>query len=351
MRRIEPLLALLLAVCLAANGAAAENRCAGGGAPYPDEGGIGGTGHAPGSGDDSGLGGTGLLPDDPGQDDSGVGGTGVSASGERGVIGTITGFASICVDGVELHYDDATRVRIDGAAARVADLAVGQVVEVVAGGADDALRASEVSVRHVVVGPVTRVLAEADAIEVIGQTVRLSATTRGDAGGAARVADFPLGAVVQVSGLRQADGAIAASQVRLAAGDVARLSGPLSLDAAGGAAIAGTRIAGLADDLAAASDEVRVSGRWDGDVLRATAVEPLPRLPFDGRVARVQIEGFASPAGADRVRVGAYTFELPDADSADVLRGLGAGARVQLDAVVRDQRAVIERIDAAPQLP
>ncbi len=48
--------------------------------------------------------------------------------GGTGIIGTITGFASICVNGVEVHYDNNTLVTVDGRLSFVRELAVGQVV-------------------------------------------------------------------------------------------------------------------------------------------------------------------------------------------------------------------------------
>src|SRR5262245_29210785 len=94
--------AFLVGVCLLAMCAAPErvaaNNCADGGRPRPDEGGVGGTGRQQ------------MVPDDEG----GIGGTGVSARGDTGIIGTITGFASICVGGVEIRYAADTPVRVDG---------------------------------------------------------------------------------------------------------------------------------------------------------------------------------------------------------------------------------------------
>ena len=236
-RRLAALtLLVLVGGVLVPSGAAAVNRCAGGGAARPDEGGIGGTGLRPeeSGGDADGIGGTGLQPGGE-EDDSGVGGTGISARGDTGVIGTITGFASICVGGVEIHYDADSRVQIDGRTASTSELAVGQVVEVVARGSGDELAAAQIGVRHVVVGPITRVDAARNEIDVIGQTVRLSDLTRGAAGG-----DLAPGAMVRVSGMRQADGAIAASRVDVAAADLAWVTGPVERASADEVAVAST---------------------------------------------------------------------------------------------------------------
>src|SRR6188508_2085043 len=101
-RFVAVLLLLLPSIALAAN------PCANGGSPAPviqrgpgDEGGVGGTGvddaQTAGSDREGGIGGTGVEPDD---DEGGIGGTGIAA--ETAVIGTVTGFASICVGGTEI---------------------------------------------------------------------------------------------------------------------------------------------------------------------------------------------------------------------------------------------------------
>src|SRR5262245_45113002 len=58
----------------------------------------------------------------------GVGGTGAPAT--LGVVGTITEFASVCVNGLEIHYDTATPVTVNGRPAAAGQLALGQVVAV-----------------------------------------------------------------------------------------------------------------------------------------------------------------------------------------------------------------------------
>lgn len=344
------LLALALVLCLLApSGASAADRCAGGGAPRPDDGGIGGTGLRPGGdgdGDGDGIGGTGLQPG--GEEDDGIGGTGISR-GDTGVIGTITGFASICVGGLEIHYGTDSRVLVDDRAGTTAELAVGQVVEVVATGGGDELRAAQIAVRHIVAGPVTAVDAEGNRLDVMGQAVRLSDLTRGAGDGAVAARDFAPGALVRVSGMRQEDGAIAATRVEAGVADRAWVSGPIEPSAAERVTVAGTPVQ-VADAAALApGEEVRVSGRWDGSRLVAAAVERLPALPFEGRVARLEIEGFARPAGAGRLRVGSYVFDL--APGADAARPAMADERVRIEAVIDGPRAVIERVGVAPAPP
>jgi hypothetical protein len=98
------------------------------------EGGIGGTGARA----EGGIGGTGARAE------GGIGGTGARADGGvggTGIVGTITGFASVCVNGLEVHYDANTPVTVDGRAAPAGELAIGQVVSAEAEVTQSGLRA------------------------------------------------------------------------------------------------------------------------------------------------------------------------------------------------------------------
>lgn len=328
--RLLPAL-LLLACCVTPAAARAGNNCAGGGRPQPDEGGIGGTGARP------------VAPE---EDDGGVGGTGIVAHGNTGIIGTITGFASICVGELEIRYGTDSTVLVDGQPADSAQLAVGQVVEVVASGIGSEVTADQISVRHVLAGPVTRIDPERNRIEVIGQKVQLLPT------GAA--ADLAPGAFVRISGLRRGDGVVVASLVtRAEESDLARLTGPVTRVEPGRLEVAATPIdiengAGIS-----IGDEVRIAGRWDGAKLVASSIEALPRIPFDGRVTRVEIEGYASPKAAGQLQVGGFLFELPPSAPGEALPQLEPDARVRIEGFVRDRRVMIERIGVSepPSLP
>ena len=74
-----------------------------------------------------GIGGTGDVALKPG-----IGGTGIDNGGigGTGIVGVITGFASICVNGVEVHYDESMPVNDNGQTVKTGVLALGQVVVV-----------------------------------------------------------------------------------------------------------------------------------------------------------------------------------------------------------------------------
>src|SRR6185295_14184542 len=172
--------------------------------------GLGGTGISNG-----GVGGTGISS-------GGIGGTGISNGGigGTGIVGVITGFASICVNGVEVHYGADTPVVADGRQGRAGDLAVGQVVAVSASGQGAQVAARRIALIHVLVGPVRAVDAATGRLEILGQAVL--AQTPGDA------AAITNGDWVQVSGYRLSSGEVKASRIeRVAPQDQAQIAGTI----------------------------------------------------------------------------------------------------------------------------
>jgi hypothetical protein len=158
---------------------------------------------------DGGIGGTGVRAD------GGIGGTGIRAEADLTLFGVITGFGSICVNGIEVHYSGATPVALNGASA----LAIGQTVLVQASSLGETqAQATAIKVAAAVVGPVTAVDASSGIVHVLGQAVRIDASTQLGAG---LPADLPRaikpGEVLRVSGLATAGGTITATRVDRAA--------------------------------------------------------------------------------------------------------------------------------------
>ena len=111
------------------------------GTPASDRG-IGGTG-APLSGGPSAA-----APSGPRVSDRGIGGT--------GIVGVITGFGSILVNGLEVAYSPTTPITVDGIPETDAAPRVGQLATIVAS-EDNGLRAVSIDLRHEVSGIVTSV--------------------------------------------------------------------------------------------------------------------------------------------------------------------------------------------------
>ena len=156
-----------------------------------------------------GMGGTGIRAD------GGIGGTGIRAEQDVGIIGIVTGFGSICVNGIEVAYDAATPVSADGAPASPAALALGQLVAVRAIGNGVQARAKDIQILDAVVGRAAGVDPASGALQVAGQRVQLAASTVLASG---LVGDL-VGQNLRVSGLWRADGSLAATRIERAPPD------------------------------------------------------------------------------------------------------------------------------------
>ena len=242
--------------------------------------GIGGTG-APsrmgGTGVPSSVGGTGV----PSRlADRGIGGTGAPT----GVQGTITGFASICVNGLELAYDRADPVDIDGTAQLAGDLRIGQVVTLRADASADGLVARAIAVRHAVSGPIEAVNMGGLELIVAGQNVRLGANSPG-------AASLQPGQWVQVSGLRDPGGTILAARVDpRPPGEVfitGRMIGPSAARRIGGAILRGNL------PTEAGNEAISVVGTYQNGMLTVRQLfAPTRPLPL-GQAGLVVVEAMA----------------------------------------------------------
>lgn len=348
-------LALLIFSASIAFGGQARAGCADGGLPFPSaqSDGIGGTGLVPHDPDEGGIGGTGRTGDEQGDD--GIGGTGIRAEGDAAIVGTVTGFGSICLGDLEIHYADDTPVVSEGRVLDASALAVGQVVEVVAEGAGDEVTARVIGIDYVVRGPVSDVDPIENRIVVMGQTIQLGASTWTATDSELRQAtaeDFRAGDFVQVSGLRRDDNVIMASHVaRTGAGEaVVSLSGPVTEARATVVRVARTAVELPAGEAASfsAGDSVVVSGTWDGTTIRAGHVALRPSIPFDARVKRLDVEGYVrEPAAGHGLLVGQQRVRLREQSS-----DLKPGQRIRVEAVVSPDRQLIDgRIVPLRDLP
>lgn len=142
--------------------------------PRPHDHGIGGTGQSIVGGDDHGIGGT-------------------------GIVGTITGFGSIIVNGRRIPYARNVPVFIDGQRVDPDEMRVGHVVRVLLGGQN----AQAIHITSEVIGPVSAI--NKRQMTVLAQRIDLSE--------AQPVPRLKPGQVVAVFGIRKPDGTIVASRV------------------------------------------------------------------------------------------------------------------------------------------
>lgn len=297
-----------------------DARAAGACAPAPaylataeePTGGIGGTGHS------------------PGDREGGIGGT--------GIVGTVTGFASVCVNGVEVHYDDNVPVSENGKTSSVRALAVGQVVAMDAVAGARGLTARRIEVVHALEGPVTR---NAEGrFEVMGaEVVAAHAVVRSGIG------PLQAGEWVQVSGHRDQAGRWVATRVaRIEARGEVSLQG--SVDAAD--RIAGVRVDG--ESLASGSTRL-VRGEWRagpddaGGRLRIRESAVAPVVAIVERAERLIVETRVRDARDGRVRTGHPEFDVAlagrvvrDGELVRVRAHRGADGRIVADRVERSTR-------------
>lgn len=291
------------------------------------EGGIGGTG-AP----EGGIGGTGNVVQD-----GGIGGT--------GIIGIITGFASICVNGVEIHYDINTPVTVDGRLSTARDLAPGQVVSVRASGAGPELTAQTIAVMHAAIGPVSSLNSGRVEMQVLGQTVQA-----GQSGDHNRFSNLKTGDWVQVSGHRLSNGTIAASRIETTPPrQEARLNGYVTQIDSQGFEVNGTRVqhdAGLLPPGLTRGMEVSVAGRWDGAHLKAQHIQPEPTRQSIGNVDHVVIEGYVHALDGKELNLGNRIIALDPDTRITGRNDLKVDQRIQVSGRSgADQRINPERIE------
>ena len=289
--------------------------------------GIGGTGL---SDSDRGLGGTGLLA---AGDERGMGGTGIGA----GIIGTVTGFGSICVNGVRVAYDPSTTITAANLPISLSELARGMTVaaHVVEQGGE--LKASRIDVLHALVGPITSTA----PLTVMGVSVAADFAASSVPG------PLAIGDMVVVDGLHRPDGVLEATRIaRAAPGAAASVRGLLS---SGPAAL---RVGGVA--LAAVPNAFQsgtwavASGTWANDRLVPEALSAARELALPAD-ARISVEGYLlpQPGGGFGIRGISIRENLERSLARDVIARLAARQRVQIigvserDGVVRPQTIVV----------
>ena len=310
--------------------------------PAPLAPGLGGTG-APASSvaaNPGGLGGTGQVAQRPG-----LGGTGQVAEGGlggTGIVGVVTGFGSICVNGVKVDFDGDTPVQRDGRPSSLNELAVGQVVALRAQGEGERFQAERIAVLDAVVGPLGMLDRSTGQLEVMGQ--------RGTALELQDLVGIAVGDWVRVSGQRRADGEIRATRVQAVPPGEALLVGSASRDPAGWR-IGDARLE-LGSYLSTVSwregGELRVKGRWTGERLQVRDAQTDPTRKAIGPVSEVVLQGYVHEVRGRELSLGFESLSL-----ANVLKVLGgqvealrAGQPVWVRGRVdAEQRVVVDRLE------
>ena len=283
-----------------------------GGTGAPVASGIGGTG-AP----ESGIGGTGAP-----MAGGGIGGTGAPTAdgglGGTGIVGTITGFASVCINGVEVHFEAGTPVDMNAQPATIAHLAIGQVVAIQAGQSARGFEARSISIINAYEGPITDVGRDG-SFKVMGQPVRV---VQGRVPAGLRVGD-----TVRVGGLRAPGGELLATYL-VGAPDLADAS--VAGEVANERRVGGVTVSRPLGGLSAAL----VRGRWSRDTLQAREILPDPATESLRVADRAIIEGIVQERSGNAVRLGGVDVSVPTEviKSGGAPMDLRAGARVRITA-------------------
>ena len=246
---------------------------------------------------ESGIGGTGLAPPTQSdsllvkkEDESGIGGT--------GIVGIISGFGSICVDGIEIHFKETTPVIEDGTPIVSNKLALGQSVSVLTQMDAKNYYAKEIRVLHEVTGEVKMIDTVNNVFSVLGQTIHLPADL---------LQKLTLGDHVSISGNRLNDGSIEAMRVDKNTNTTEKfnLIGPLEKDVTSGRFHIEHQLIELpANQIPPQSgDEVRVQGTLKDNVLHADSLEHNPRWSFASRVDQLLLQGHVREGGATQFNI------------------------------------------------
>jgi hypothetical protein len=301
--------------------------------------------------DPGGIGGTGVQAGGAGSGNGGNGGSG--GIGGTGIVGVITGFASICVNGVEVHFDRDTPVLDNGQPISARQLAVGQVVAVRAVGTGAQVSARQIALIHAAVGPVDAINPAAGEFTVLGQTARVQQTSD--------LAKMTVGGWVRVSGHRLAQGQIVASHIESISPQAqVQLNGLVERVDVSGATdtllVNGTVVelgrpapGAVPSALPQARQEVLAVGQWNGRSLVAQRVQVEPTQRGIGSVQRVVLEGFVSELGAQRLslgRGGALSLDVDAAFTGGTRAQLAVNQRVRVSGRVgSDQQVRVDRVE------
>lgn len=273
---------------------------------------------------DRGIGGSGITAEE-----RGLGGSGMRA----GIIGVVTGFGSICVNGYEIELDESSVVTVEGHPATPADVHLGQLVVVEAEPEGGQLRAASVDVRLAAMGPISSVSEDGKSITLLGQTVRVAGLQ------GARAEKLTPGDWVAVSGLRGADTVIeGTSVVRLPeAGARAMVAGVVREGRIGTLAVNA-----LPRDTAtfAAGDAVVVEGRALDGRLTVETVRPQLEARFTAGVRDLSVQTLAPGERMMGLRI-----------SPTDMRPVTAGSPIQMEGRLTVGNTFIPDRIVIPQLP
>ncbi len=271
---------------------------------------IGGTGAIATIG--KGIGGTGAVA----RENSGIGGTGAPKQQTGVVIGTITGFGSICVNGIEIHYTSDTPLQRDGQFVKTDNsFAIGQVVAVSVSGSGNEVTAKEMFILHTAAGPVSSINIANNEIKMLGQSIQLPANLdRINANSGIQIGDY-----IEVSGLRNHQGNIVASRIdKISPSPTVSIRGPISEISATNFKVQKLTINSAPPQGASLGQEVQATGVLNGNGLTPNTLSLAKENELTANVGGlVSIEGYINKT-ANSFKISGRTIDVPSSLQNDI---------------------------------
>ncbi len=240
---------------------------------------------------------------------SGIGGTGTPIPQTGVVIGTITGFGSICVNGIEIHYTADTPLQRDDQFVKTDNsFAIGQVVAVSVSGSGNEVTAKEMHILHTAIGPVSSINVANNEIEMLGQSIQLPVNSdRINANSGIQIGNY-----IEVSGLRNHQGNIVASRIdEISPSPTVSIRGPVSEISATTFKIQGLTVNSAPPQGISLGQEVQVTGVFNGDELTPNNISLAKENELTTNVGGlVSIEGYINKT-ANTLEISGRVIDVP----------------------------------------
>lgn len=209
--------------------------------------------------------------------EGGIGGT--------GIVGVVTDFGSVVVNGRHVDVKPDTPIRLDGEHVPAGALRVGQVVMIDSVGKGSELLSRSIDIRREVIGPITDVGSDKGTMTIMDQPVVFAEDALVNV-------DPKRGELASVSGFRLADRTIVATRLDriIPSTAPAHLYGRYNV-VDDQVRIDGVIIKGIVASPTLQGREVFVQGLWTDGKLTPVQFNVLPRAPLD-RLETLSIAGF-----------------------------------------------------------
>ncbi len=291
-------------------------------------GGLGGTGQ---SVPNSGLGGTGKQVagglGGTGQSipNSGLGGTGkqlanASGLGGTGIVGEVTGFGSIFVNGIEIELNKDSQILSDNIVDYHLQPEIGDIVEILAQRDGDETYAEKINIRHEIVGPVQSINIKRRQFTIVGQSIRLNNP---------KLRLPKLGQMIAVSGLRDPFGTIHATRLNLSNSKSIWLIDTVVSNTANRLRLGRTYV-----------QTPNANKYRKGDVLRVRAIYRSGKLyaekiyadqAFGNKIQHMVLQGFINRGNRNNYKIGNVQFSTRSAKiRSHLARNYGRWTRVEV---------------------